>query len=284
MVKTQNKKSFWLALIFSILLSFSILMPTSIVTTKADTLEEPSISVEEIIEQTTFVTFRKGDETSRYGRNIFACFYLPNSVYESSYTYGVVLFPKDYGDRFELTSDYFQKAEEQNILIMDIPAPQSLETKEGRLFKCGIASILDQNIERTFTFIFYAKDTSGNIAYSNPQFAAWATLDAEEYTDAEVIAMIDGRVTMESSFRTIVDKIAELVNSFWIYIVMAMGAVVVVWGAYIGIRISVANRKEEQINARGMVKSLVIGIIVMAVIAMACPLLINGLAHFVAWA
>ena len=89
---------------------------------------------------------------------------------------------------------------------------------------------------------------------------------------------------MESSFSTIVDRIAELVNSFWIYIVMAMGAVVVVWGAYIGIRISVANRREEQINSRAMVKGLVIGIIIMAVIAMACPLLINGLAHFVMWA
>ena len=284
MVRTQKNKSFLFVLILSIILSFSILIPTSIITTKAETLEEQPASVEEIIEQTTFVTFRKGDETSRYGRNIFACFYLPNSVYESSYTYGVVLFPKDYGDKFDLKSDYFQKAEAQNILIMDIVAPQSLETKEGRLFKCGIASILDQNIERTFTFVFYVKDAVGNIAYSNPQFAAWATLDAEEYTDAEVIAMIDGRVEFENSFKTIVDKIAELVNSFWVYIVMAMGAVVVVWGAYLGVRIAVANRKEEQINARGMVKSLVIGIIIMAVIAMACPLLINGLSHFVAWA
>ena len=65
---------------------------------------------------------------------------------------------------------------------------------------------------------------------------------------------------------------------------MAMGAVVVVWGAYIGIRVSVANRREEQINSRAMVKGLVIGIIIMAVIAMACPLLINGLSHFVMWA
>ena len=284
MVRTQKNKSFLFVLILSIILSFSILIPTSIITTKAETLEEQPASVEEIIEQTTFVTFRKGDETSRYGRNIFACFYLPNSVYESSYTYGVVLFPKDYGDKFDLKSDYFQKAEAQNILIMDIVAPQSLETKEGRLFKCGIANILEQNTKRTFSFIFYAKDQAGNIAYSQPKFAAWATLVAEEYTDDEVVSMINDRITMESSFSTIVDKIAELVNSFWIYIVMAMGAVVVIWGAYIGIRVSVANRREEQINSRAMVKGLVIGIIIMAVIAMACPLLINGLAHFVMWA
>ena len=152
------------------------------------------------------------------------------------------------------------------------------------MFKCGIANILEQNMKRTFSFIFYAKDQAGNIAYSQPRFAAWATLVAEEYTDDEVVSMINDRITMESSFSTIVDRIAELVNSFWIYIVMAMGAVVVVWGAYIGIRISVANRREEQINSRAMVKGLVIGIIIMAVIAMACPLLINGLAHFVMWA
>jgi len=284
MEKTQNKRNFWSVLIFSFILSFSIWIPNSITTVMAETLEETPISVAEIIEQATFVTFRKGDETSKYGRNIFACYYIPNSVYESDYTYGVVLFPKDYGERLGLTSDYFKKAEEQNVQIMDISATSGLETNDGQLFKCGIVNILEQNKERTFTFIFYAKDPLGNVAYSNPQFAAWSTLDAEEYTDVEVIAMIDGRVTMESSFKTIVDKIAELVNSFWIYIVMAMGAVVVIWGSYLGIRIAVANRKEEQINARGMVKSLVIGIIVMAVIAMACPLLINGLAHFVAWA
>lgn len=284
MERTEKKKSFWLVLILSFIFSFSILIPTSIVTVKAENLEETPLSVEEIIEQTTFITFRKGDETSRYGRNIFACFYIPDSAYEISYTYGVVLFPKDYGDMFDLTSDYFKKAEERNIVIMDIPATTHLETEDGHLFKCGIANILDQNTKRTFSFIFYVKDEAGNIAYSQPQFAAWATLVAEEYTDAEVVSMINDRLTMESSFSGIVNKIAELVNSFWIYIVMAMGAVVAVWGAYIGIRISVANRKEEQINARAMVKSLVIGVVIMAVVAMACPLLINGLAHFVMWA
>lgn len=284
MEKTQNKSSFWLILILSFLLSFSIWIPTSITTVKAEDLEETPIGVEEIIEHTTFITFRKGDETSKYGRNIFACFYLPNSVYESSYTYGVILFPKDYGDMFDLTSDYFKKAEERNITILDIPATKNLETEDGHLFKCGVSNILEQNMKRTFSFIFYVKDSSGNIAYSQPHFAAWSTLVAEEYSDAEVVSMINDRITMESSFRTIVDKIAELVNSFWVYIVIAMGAVVVVWGAYIGIRISVANRREEQINSRAMVKSLVIGVVIMSVVAMACPLLINGLAHFVMWA
>ncbi|MBQ3219567.1 MAG: hypothetical protein IJB32_03145 [Clostridia bacterium] len=70
-------------------------------------------------------------------------------------------------------------------------------------------------------------------------------------------------------------------NSFWIYIILAMAAVVVVWGAYIGIKIALAHRNEEKINARGMVKSLIIGVIIMFVIAMGAPLLINGLAAWV---
>ena len=42
-------------------------------------------------------------------------------------------------------------------------------------------------------------------------------------------------------------------------------------------------KKEEQINARDMVKSLIIGIIVVFVIAVAAPMLINGLSSWLAW-
>ena len=51
--------------------------------------------------------------------------------------------------------------------------------------------------------------------------------------------------------------------------------------AYVGIRIAVAHRNEEKINARDMVKSLVIGIIIIFVVAMGAPLLINGLSAWV---
>ena len=84
-------------------------------------------------------------------------------------------------------------------------------------------------------------------------------------------------VTLNDSLSGIVVKLSELMESFWIYIVLAMAAVVVVWGAYIGIKIAIANKNEDKINARGMVKNLVIGIIVVFVIAMGGPLLITGL-------
>ena len=86
--------------------------------------------------------------------------------------------------------------------------------------------------------------------------------------------------TLDGNLAEIVSNLSTLMDSFWIYIVLAMAAVVVVWGAYIGIRVAIANRNEDKINARGMVKSLIIGIIIMFVIAMGAPLLING---FSAW-
>ena len=44
------------------------------------------------------------------------------------------------------------------------------------------------------------------------------------------------------NLQEIVTKLNDLMNSFWIYIVLALGAVVVVWGAYVGIKIAVAHR------------------------------------------
>lgn len=87
--------------------------------------------------------------------------------------------------------------------------------------------------------------------------------------------------SLNENLQGIVTKLSELMDSFWIYIVLAMAAVVVVWGAIIGIKVAIAHKNEDKINARGMVKSLVIGIIIMFVIAMAAPLLINGLAAWI---
>ena len=61
--------------------------------------------------------------------------------------------------------------------------------------------------------------------------------------------------TLNENLQEIVTKLNDLMNSFWIYIVLALGAVVVVWGAYVGIKIAVAHRNEEKINAREMVRS-----------------------------
>ena len=86
---------------------------------------------------------------------------------------------------------------------------------------------------------------------------------------------------MDSQFEIIVEKLSELIDLTWIYLVIGASAVVIVWGAYIGIRIAVAKKNEEKINAKGMIKGLVIGIVIAFVLAAGLPLLIKGLS---AWA
>ena len=87
--------------------------------------------------------------------------------------------------------------------------------------------------------------------------------------------------TLDGSLASIVEKIKTLMDSFWVYIVLALAAVVVVWGAYVGIKIAIAHKNEEKINARDMVKNLIIGIVIIFVVAMGAPLLINGLSAWV---
>ena len=89
--------------------------------------------------------------------------------------------------------------------------------------------------------------------------------------------------TLNENLAEIVGKLQTLMDSFWIYIVMALAGVVVVWGAFVGIKIAIAHKNEEKINARGLVKQLAVGIIVMFVLAMGTPLVINGLSHWVTW-
>lgn len=86
---------------------------------------------------------------------------------------------------------------------------------------------------------------------------------------------------LNGSLAQIVEKLKSLLDSFWIYIIIALAAVVVIWGAYIGIKIAIAHRNEEKINARDMVKNLIIGIVIIFVVAMGAPLLINGLSAWV---
>ena len=87
--------------------------------------------------------------------------------------------------------------------------------------------------------------------------------------------------TLDGNLQEIVAKLSNLMDSFWIYIILALAAVVVIWGAYVGIKIAIAHRNEEKINARDMVKNLIIGIVIIFVVAMGAPLLIKGLGAWV---
>ncbi|MBQ8292709.1 MAG: hypothetical protein IJ501_01120 [Bacilli bacterium] len=87
--------------------------------------------------------------------------------------------------------------------------------------------------------------------------------------------------TLDGSLQSIINNLQTLMDSFWKYIVLALAAVVVVWGAYVGIKIALASRYEDKINSRDMLKNLIIGVVIIFVIAMGAPLLIEGLAAWV---
>jgi succinate dehydrogenase/fumarate reductase cytochrome b subunit len=88
-------------------------------------------------------------------------------------------------------------------------------------------------------------------------------------------------IETEKNFKSITDKLTELIDSIWIYLIIGCSAVVVIWGAYIGIRLAVAKKNEQKADTQSMVKRLVIGIVIMFVLAGALPLLIKGLALWI---
>ena len=45
---------------------------------------------------------------------------------------------------------------------------------------------------------------------------------------------------LDENLAEIVAKLQSLMDSFWLYIVLALAGVVVIWGAYIGIKIAIA--------------------------------------------
>ena len=281
MEKVKNNKSkslFLFAIVFFLIIS---MFGGGTVVANAQEIES-SYTVQDIVDNTVFVTFRKGDNAER-GKYIIACYYVPNAYYDTSITYGVVIFPKDYGLRYDLTSDYHKKAEENGASIADVVATIGIEEEEGHGFNCGLANIYEGNLTRTFCFIFYAKDADGNIAYMQPQFADFESLDVGEMSMEELLNKTELAKDMQGSFRTIILKIQELVDSIWIYVVIAMSSIVVVWALYIGIKVIIAQKNEEKINAQGMLKGLLIGVIVMFVVAVGAPLLVNGLSHWVTW-
>lgn len=284
-IKIKKSSSMLCILLMILAMALAMVMPTSLVNAKAETLdEEEQITVETIVENCVFITFTKGESEAK-GQYIYACYFVPEAYYDSSLSYGVVVFPRWFAERYGVTGNYIAEYEalgmKDSLALLEVESPVLLSG--GRLLKCGIKDIPESGEDIELSYIFFVQDAEGNYGYSAPHHAAYATLIAEDYTSAQIAEMIGQRVQMETSFKQIVVKLAELVDSFWIYIVIGCTSVVVIWGAYIGIKIAVARRREEQIDARGMVKNLIIGIVIAAVIAVGAPLLINGLSSWIAW-
>lgn len=276
MGQTQNKYKSLLSIlfVFAIIFGFAFAIP---MTVSADEPEASESIVKRIIEETLFIGYKKGESEGR-GKHVIACFYVPNSVYDSDCTYGAAIYPRLYEDRYDVHGDYIAAFAEKNATIVNLEAQNIQEAPEGKIFRLGMGNIRESNVSYEFAYVFYAMDAAGNIAYFAPQYAAYTTLNARDLTDEELLALAEQKIQMKDNFGQLANKVSELVDSVWIYLVIALGSVVVIWGAYIGIRIAVAKKNEQKIDAKAMVKRLVIGIIVMFVMAGGLPLLIKGLA------
>ena len=285
MYKMKRKSSPLSVLLLAALLLFLSCFSLRTVTTKAETVEEPQeIIVETVIEYTSFITYKKGQSEEK-GQYLIGCFYIPNEQYDATMEYGVIIFPRWYEERYGVQGNYLEEYDKLGILdtLAILPSNSFFSTTDGKVVKCGIMEIPEAAETMELSFIFYVKDSAGNIAYAKPQHAAYATTNAKDYTNAELAEIIGQKVAMENSFRQIVKNIETLVDSFWIYIILTGVAVIGVWGAYIGLRVIVAHRKEEKINARDMLKNLFIGIVIIFLIAVAGPLLIKGLSAWLYW-
>ena len=281
MEQRQSKKSSFLCLILILLtiFGFALTVPTKAFAEESEETEqteETKPQADEIVKKMFFFGFRKGEDETR-GRYIFAMIYVPDEVYYEDCTYGVTIFPKIYMERFNVYSDYMNNLAAQGKQYLDIVGAVYQPAPEGKVFRCGIGNIRDTNTALTFAFIGYVKDTYGNYAYIMPEYGAYDTLTVGELTNEQILEKLDYELTVRSTFGGITDKISELVDSIWIYLVIGCSAVIVIWGAYIGIRIAVAKKSEQKVDAQGMVKRLVIGIVIMFVLAGALPLLIKGL-------
>lgn len=82
---------------------------------------------------------------------------------------------------------------------------------------------------------------------------------------------------LNTNLKAILDKLQTLIDEFWVFVVGILAAVVVIWCVYVAIKLIIAHRNEERVDAKRMIKNLIVGIVVMFVLAFGVPLLIEGL-------
>ena len=243
---------------------------------------EATHTIEEVADGIVFITFKKGISEER-GNYVGASFFFPNEYFESEYEYGVAVFPEKFIARYELYGDYIARKETDGIsIVLIIGTGGSVEN--GRLGSYNIIHIPDTSLNMRLAFVFFVRNSDGEVAYKDPVISSFDEAELENPTTEKLLSLAGERqkeIAMNNQFAVIVDRLSELVDSVWIYLVIGASAVVVVWGAYIGIRIAIAKKNEEKINAKGMIKGLVIGIVIAFVLAGGLPLLIKGLSAWV---
>lgn len=274
----QKIKNTRLYITMVIFLTCLLSVGTGAVTVKADT----KYTVEEVADSIVFITFKKG-VTEERGNYLCASFFFPDETFEEEYEYGIATFPEKFIERYELYGDYIARKETEGIAIQVITGSGGRH-ENGRLCNYNIVHIPDKGLSMRIAYVIFVRNSEGDIAYKEPVISSFEETILENVSTDELLSMAKERqkeIEADRNFKNITDKISELVDSIWIYLVIGCLAVVVIWGAYIGIRIMVTKKNEQKADAQGMVKRLVIGIVIMFVLAGALPLLIKGLAAWI---
>ena len=273
--KIINRKIYMMIVIlFAVLSCFG----TGISTAKAETI----YTVQEVAESIVFITFKKGSSEDR-GNYLCASFFFPKETFEEDYEYGVAVFPEKYIAKYELYGDYIARKEAEGIAI-SIFISSGGWVDNGKICNYNIINIPEKGLSMRLAYVMFVRNSDGEVAYKEPVISSFEETILEDVSIDELASMAKDRqreMETDKSFKSITNNLSKLVDSVWIYLVIGCSAVVVIWGAYIGIRVAVAKKSEQKVDTQGMVKRLVIGIVIMFVLAGALPLLIKGLALWI---
>ena len=155
------------------------------------------------------------------------------------------------------------------------------KVENGRLITYSTNHFPAAGFDLRIAHVFFVKNAAGEISYREPAVTTYNETTEEFLSSEDLLRKAKERrneIAMNKNFGKVSENVSALADSLWIYIVIACSSVVVIWGAYIGIKIAVAKKNEQKVDAKSMVKRLVIGIVVMFVLAVGLPLLIKGLA------
>ena len=243
---------------------------------------ETRYAIDEVAESIVFITFKKG-VTSEWGNYLGASFFFPEETFETEYEYGIAVFPETYIVKYELYGDYIARKEAEGIAIQ-IAISSGSKAENGKLCSYNIQHIPDKALNMRLAYVMFVRNSVGEVAYKQPVISSFNETTVENVSNSDLVAMAKQRqkeIETEKNFKRITDSLSNLVDSICIYLVIGCSAVVVIWGAYIGIKLAVAKKNDQKIDAQSMVKHLVIGIVIMFVLAGALPLLVKGLAAWI---
>jgi len=244
MVKNK-KRNFLIKAIIFVYAFVVFLVPFTFVSNGAE-----NISPKESLDKIFLISFETRQEQT-LGNRILAHFYIPSEYKVATYEYGIIIFPEMFIETYSLDNNYFQRASEVGgISYLTYPFEEYSYIGGVRLFS-DMNRIPESRFDLSLCYVVYVKDENSVYEYSDIYYTSYNTIEKSNLSDEELKALFYEK-KKDSNFERIVLKLNEFVDSVWIYIVIGLSSVVVVWGAYIGIKIIVSKKKEESVDAKGM--------------------------------